>query len=279
METATRISELIRQNAPAATAPQPAQQPKPQATADTPKVTLTYNRFKSILNRHREELLPSSQRYEIENAAEWRNHYDLLIGLGNNMMGREFRQFIVDENNIKVIQFLLFYFHRSPHALKVFPERNYGVHKNLFLVGDPGTGKTMIMQVFAEYLKHLNMNNRFYNTSLTEMLNYQKIHNHIDRFTYNELEKGGKMFEGSPVAVCLNDIGLATEKQKSYGTSLETILDEFLFARYEIYQNRMINYHLTSNLSVQQCQERFEGRLMDRFKTFNVIPLTGSSRR
>ena len=109
------------------------------------------------------------------------------------------------------------------------------------------------------------------------MMNYYKINGHIDRFTYNE--NGKNTLEGNPFNVCLNDIGLETEKQKSFGTILESVIDEFLFARYEIYQQSFIKYHMTSNLTVDEFKKRFEDRLVDRFKGFNVIALTGKSRR
>ena len=110
------------------------------------------------------------------------------------------------------------------------------------------------------------------------MMNYYKIHGHIDRFTYNE-EAGKGSIEGNPFDICLNDIGLETENQKSYGTSLNSVIDEFLYARYEIYQSHQKKYHITSNLSVTDFKNRFGTRLVDRFKSFNVIILNGESRR
>ena len=105
-----------------------------------------------------------------------------------------------------------------------------------------------------------------------------KINGHIDRYTFNELADL-KAFEGSPFNVCLNDLGLMTEKQKSFGTTLTQVTDEFLFARYEIYQQYNKRYHITSNLTVKDLKSRFEDRLVDRFKSFNVIELHGESRR
>lgn len=231
-----------------------------------------------ILSKQHKDLYANLTVFDLADEREYTMHSGLVAAIGNQIMGREFRPFEVDGYNSKVLRFLLLYFHHSPLALEVFPDRGYQLHKNLFIVGQPGTGKTLIMQVFADYLKHLKMQKQFHNISVTQMMNYFKVNGHIDRFTYNE-EKGNRSFEGAPVAVCLNDIGIETEMQKSYGTSLTTVIDEFLFARYEIYQNRMINYHLTSNMSVEQCKERFETRLIDRFKSFNVIPLGGASRR
>ena len=105
-----------------------------------------------------------------------------------------------------------------------------------------------------------------------------KIHGHIDKYTYNE-QINDKSFDGSPINVCMNDLGLITEQQKSFGTVLSQVTDEFLFARYEIYQQSGKRYHITSNLNVKDLKERFEERLIDRFKSFNVIELKGASRR
>jgi DNA polymerase III delta prime subunit len=193
-------------------------------------------------------------------------------------MSREYRAFDIDKHNEKVLKFLLLYFNNEKQAEGVFSEKDYKIHKNLLIVGPPGTGKTLLMQIFSEYLKLTFNSNYFYNLSVTQMMNYYKINNHIDRYTYNE-EAGKGSMEGQPFNICLNDIGLQTENQKSYGTSLDSVIDEFLYARYEIYQNQHIKYHMTSNLDVDDFTARFENRLIDRFKSFNVIALTGGSRR
>lgn len=204
-------------------------------------------------------------------------HWRLVYELGNNYTAREFRTFEIDDNNRRVMTFLLYYFNGCRQAERVFDGEDYRVSKNILLVGEPGTGKTMIMQVFAEYLRLTGNPNAFDNLSVTQMANYYKMHGHIDRYTYNELEsKGGRP---EPTNICLNDLGLETENQKSYGTSLDSVIDEFLYARYEINQHFYKNYHLTSNLGVKDLQRRFGIRLVDRFKSFNVIPLRGESRR
>ena len=134
------------------------------------------------------------------------------------------------------------------------------------------------MQIFSDYLRATRNGSFFHNVSATQLMNYYKVNGHIDKYTYNETA-GGKSFEGQPVNVCLNDLGLMTENQKSYGTLLSQVTDEFLFARYEIYQHLGIRYHITSNLCVSELKNRFEARLVDRFKSFNVIELRGGSRR
>ena len=166
------------------------------------------------------------------------SHATLVKMIGDNYLGREFRGFDIDEENEKLLRFLLLYFNNSKEAENIYPDKDYKVHKNIMLIGEPGTGKTIIMQIFSDYLKLINNSNYFQNLSVTQMMNYYKINGHIDRFTYNE--NGKNSLEGNPFHVCLNDIGLATEKQKSFGTLLESVIDEFLFARYEIYQQSFI---------------------------------------
>lgn len=204
-------------------------------------------------------------------------HSKFIYHIGNNYCQREFREFVIDENNAKVLRFLTYYFNGSRKALDVFPGKDYKLHKNILLIGNPGTGKTMIMQVFADYLRLTNNPNRFNNLSITQMTNYYKLHSNIDRYTYNE--SGSQEFDGKPFNLCLNDIGVDLSKHKSYGTDMEAIIDEFLFARYEIFQNHRKRTHLTSNLTAAEFKEKYEERLVDRFKSYNVLSLTGESRR
>lgn len=209
---------------------------------------------------------------------EYNLHARMVREIGNLQMGFEFRPFEIDEQNNRVLKFLLLYFNRSQEAENVFPEENYKLHKNILLIGEVGTGKTMIMQVFSDYLKRTKNPMQFHNLSVTQMTNYYKIHNHLDKYTYNE--DGSKSFEGNPFNICLNDIGL--ESHKHYGTDTKILTDDFLHARNEIWTAQRKFAHITTNLSIPQIKERFNdryGRLIDRFKTYNVISLTGTSRR
>lgn len=238
---------------------------------------LTQERADQERRKHRKIILRGF-KYNLEDPDQYRVHAELIKGIGDNYMLREFTDYQVDDHNRKVLQFLTYYFNGCKLAEQVFPSENYKIHKNILLIGEPGTGKTMIMQIFADYLRITENENRFQNISMTQLMNYYKINGHIDRYTFNELADP-KAYEGSPFNVCLNDLGLMTEAQKSFGTTLTQVTDEFLFARYEIYQQYNKRYHITSNLTVKDLRGRFEDRLMDRFKSFNIIELRGESRR
>ena len=229
------------------------------------------------IQKHRRVTLKGF-KYDLEDSEQYHIHSSMIKEIGNSYMLREFSNFQIDEHNSKVLKFLMYYFNGCKLAENVFPNENYKIYKNILLLGEPGTGKTMIMQIFSDYLKATSNESYFKNISVTQMMNYYKINGHIDKYTYNELENS-KVSDGSPFNVCLNDLGLLTENQKSFGTVLTQVTDEFLFARYEIYQQFNKRFHITSNLTVSDLKKRFEGRLIDRFKSFNVIELHGGTRR
>lgn len=212
-------------------------------------------------------------------------HMAILEYVANNIiLAPQRRRFEIDENNRDIIRFLMYYFNNCELAEQVFPKRGYKLHKNILLQGGVGVGKTMLMQIFSEYLRRTNNPRYFLNVSVTQMVNYYSIHNNIDRFLYNERE--GKGFQGSPVSLCLNDIGV--DNRPFYGIDTLTIVNDFLHARNEIWANYS-EYnrkfaHLTTNLTNDQLEKKFlqkdeYGRIIDRFKTYNVIPLSGKSRR
>lgn len=228
--------------------------------------------------RHRKTILKGF-KYDLSDPEEYARHRSLVMAIANNLMLRELGTFQVDEHNRKVLKFLLLYFNGCALAEDVFPEEDYKIHKNILLIGEPGTGKTLLMQIFADYLREIGNEMVFRNISVTQLMNFHKVNGHINKYTYNETDKVETYDGCNPLHICLNDLGLQTENQKSFGTMLNQVMDEFLFARYEIYQQYQKRFHITSNLTVKDLKSRFEKRLVDRFKSFNVIELRGGSRR
>lgn len=219
--------------------------------------------------------------FDLQDEGIYKAHAKLLLYIANNVvLARQRRQFVIDDNNRNVIRFLLYYFNGCPLAEEVFPGRGYKLHKNIMLQGGVGVGKTMLMQVFSEYLMRIRSPRFFYNLSVTQMVNYYTLHNNLDRFTFNEEENRG--FQCTPVNICLNDIGI--QDKTFFGMDTGLLTDEFLHARNEIWTQYGKCAHLTTNLDDKALRKRFErndgfGRLVDRFKTYNIIPMGGVSRR
>lgn len=219
--------------------------------------------------------------FDLQDEGIYKAHANLLLYIANDIvLARQRRQFVIDDNNRSVIRFLLYYFNGCPLAEEVFPGRGYKLHKNIMLQGGVGVGKTLLMQVFSEYLMRIRSPRFFYNLSVTQMVNYYTLHNNLDRFTFNEEENRG--FQCTPVNICLNDIGI--QDKTFFGMDTGLLTDEFLHARNEIWTQYGKCAHLTTNLDDKALRKRFErndgfGRLIDRFKTYNIIPMGGVSRR
>lgn len=218
------------------------------------------------------------KRHLLEIPEIYNAHARLLVQIANKVLAYQHRLFVIDDNNRDVLRFLLYYFNDCPLAEEVFPERGYKRHKHIMLQGNVGTGKSLLMEIFSEYLRYTENPNFFYNLSVTQMINYYTLHNNLDRYTFNEEENRG--FQCKPVNICLNDIGVQTTT--FYGMDTKVLTDEFLHARNEIWSQFHLKAHITTNLSTEQLKEKYKdsfGRLIDRFKTYNVIPLGGQSRR
>lgn len=237
----------------------------------------------NVIKKAEEDKQKSQEAYpDLTDHSVCQMHSRLFMYIANNIvMASQHREFVIDDDNRLVIRFLLYYFNNCPLAEDVFPGRGYKLHKNIMLQGGLGVGKTMIMQCFSEYLKRINSPRFFHNLSVTQMVNYYTIHNNFDRYTFYEEDSKG--FMPKPENVCLNDVGLNDDKI-FYGMNTSVLTDDFLLARNDIWAGWDKFAHITTNLDEKALIARFTkgdkyGRLVDRFKTYNVIPVTGNSRR
>lgn len=245
---------------------------------------LELTRLNKVLERVFRDVERDKQKFpDLTNENIYHYHSQVLLRIANDVcLRQQRRKYIIDDNNRLLLRFLLYYFNDCPLAEEVFPDKHYKLEKNLLIIGKAGVGKTLIMQIFSEYLRYTDNPNFFHNLSVTQMVNYFTIHSNLDRYTYNEENSTG--FMPKPVNVCLNDIGL--ESRLHYGQDTKILTNDFLHARNEICtqsaHDRRKFAHLTTNLSKNQLMEEFKdtfGRLIDRFKTYNVIELKGESRR
>lgn len=218
---------------------------------------------------------------DVSNEEIFSAHSQLITQIATRIcLKPQHRRLIIDERNKKLFRFLTYYFNNCRLAEEVYPEKRYKLEKPLLLIGDVGVGKSLIMQIFSEYLRRIDSPNAFYNVSVTQMVNYYTIHNNLDRFTYNEIDNP-QLFEGNPFNICLNDVGVSS--RPFFGMDTKKLTEEFLHARNEIWTQCGKKAHLTTNLKKSELEEAFNddfgGRLIDRFKTYNIIYMTGESRR
>lgn len=218
-------------------------------------------------------------KLDMSDKVTYNTEANILLALANEMLAPQRRTFVLDANNRPVLRFLMLYFNGSKLAEQVYPNRGYKLHKNIILQGGVGCGKTFLMRLFSRYLQVTRNPMYFQCTSVGEMINSYRLHNNLDAFTYCE-DTGGNVQH-----ICLDDIGV--ENGKVFGVDTTTLVNDFLHARSELWtgvDTEKCFTHLTTNLSEAELTSVFTakdryGRTADRFKTFNVIPLAGGSRR
>ena len=73
------------------------------------KRKLTLQQIENLIQRHKESIQDVSE-YDLTDTQEYYSHWNLISNLGTDYTEREFRKFDIDENNSKLIQFLLYTF-------------------------------------------------------------------------------------------------------------------------------------------------------------------------
>lgn len=145
-----------------------------QACRNNRKSAPTWLSLHDAALRFREEAEKvRKQAYNLADPDVYSAHSAFVMHIANNIvLAPQRRKFIVDDNNRDVLRFLLYYFNNCPLAEEVFPGRGYKLHKSILIQGGVGVGKTLLMQIFSEYLQRTNNPRFFWNLSVTQMVNY-----------------------------------------------------------------------------------------------------------
>lgn len=230
-----------------------------------------------------------TKRYPEEAIAGAYRHFERIA---STIVAQQGDTFVKDERTANLYYFVVAYLHRwTGHFAKATDAlRDLGmiqesyIDRPLCIIGDKGVGKTLLMLTASTYAEELALWDRwFISTSAQELLNHYRVNSNLDFFTYNakrEQAIRGYSFTGSVNSVCLNDLGIELEsKQQHYGTDLRSVVEEFLMARYELYQSKGSMCHVTTNLDLDKLSAEYPPRLVDRLKQYNFIFWRGNSKR
>lgn len=181
--------------------------------------------------------------------------------------------FVLDDSNTKVLEWLCLYFTGSKDFEKIDP--SYKLSKGLLLVGNVGCGKTTIMRLFASNQKaSYNVIGCNKVADMYAELGPELLHRYSD---FTQVPTSLDTFYQNKVGICFDDLGTESLK-KHYGDSANT-MEQIILNRYA---NALpFDYtHFTSNLSSEEIEERYGTRVRSRMREMlNLIELPGNDRR
>jgi hypothetical protein len=180
--------------------------------------------------------------------------------------------FEVTEFNREVIDQLCLYFANDPN-FKGDPK------KGIMLMGNPGVGKTHLMNFFAKNPKA----SYIIPTCKIITERYANKWSHEEKSTieyYSELKRAdvGHQWDQLELGACFGDLGSETGEASSYGNK-KNVMEEIIFNRYEANLPCYMT-HFTTNLNSEELGQKYGQRFRDRLREMcNVFTIKGDSFR
>lgn len=160
--------------------------------------------------------------------------------------------FILNDENKKVIYFLCNYFANSTEL----PDKV--LKKGIMLAGNPGSGKSTIMQIFAKIVPFAFMY-------------VDNICDNVRREGQTELDKiKNRGFE----TLCFDDFG-SEAKIKHYGSHYDVMYD-VVIRRCQDFVHHGTKTHFTTNFTMQNISEIYDAKIESRLHEMcNIVVLGG----
>lgn len=170
------------------------------------------------------------------------------------------RAFIVDDDNVLIIQNLCFYFSNDARFTG-------DANKGLLLVGGVGIGKTTLMEFFKQNQK---FSYRVLSCREIESDFSSEGEKSVQYCSYNvPIAVNSNPFGHQEIGFCFDDLGTEANA-KHYGKE-KNVMAEIILNRYD---NQLPRYctHITTNLTADQIREQYGSRVTDRMREmFNII--------
>ncbi|GAA4027016.1 ATPase [Flavobacterium cheonhonense] len=200
---------------------------------------------------------------------ELKSHYnyeDLITWLeskGKELYGNHFK--IIEEDYL-IIYKLIAYFLKDEQACFQF---GINLNKGILITGPVGCGKTSLMTL----MKYLTPAEHKFILKPCRDISFEFIQ---DGYEVIHRYSKGKQQQLDPKIYCFDDLGLENNL-KYYGNECN-VMAEILLSRYDLYINKKIKTHVTTNLSATEIESVYGNRVRSRMREMlNLIAYSNNT--
>lgn len=178
------------------------------------------------------------------------------------MYGEQFR---IHPEDYEIVFKLIVYMTRDiPNAKRY----EVNLNKGILLTGPVGCGKTTLMTL----VNYFQPQNNRYTVRPCRDISYEFIKDGYDVIhKYSKQSFIRRREEHLPRTYCFDDLG-TEQSLKYYGNEATNVMGEILLTRYDLFVNKGMLTHITTNLSAYELESAYGSRMRSRMRAmFNLI--------
>lgn len=196
---------------------------------------------------------------EIESRYDYYKIVPEFIKFASKFIGKKF---VIPDNEKPIVFAILAWMLQDD---LVANEMNFDLQKGILLTGPIGCGKTTLFKLMQSFT---STNQKFGIVSTRQIVSefmqsgYQVLENY-SKGNYSHDSRRPKVY-------CFDDLGVETSS-KYYGNECN-VMAEILLTRYDIFKEKGLITHLTTNLSAAEIESIYGNRLRSRMREmFNLF--------